>query len=135
MKNIFLCYDDGPKGVFMDNINKVNLSFPIVARLQGAFECPSNKAISELTADDVKVYAPRLAIYLLKDQGVLDERNVISAVSLNVNELISDEVTKEIDRQSKLDSLVLAKNLEKMKSHIEKELVRLQAAMDLNKNG
>jgi len=119
----------------MDNINKINFSFPIVAKLQGAYEYPSHKDVDEMTTDDINVYAPRLAVYLLKEQGILEERNVISAMSLNVNELISEEVTHEIEKKSTLNSLVLAKNLEKIKSHIEKELVRLQAAMDINKNG
>lgn len=118
----------------MNNLNNVNFSFPIVAKIQGAFEYSSNKSLDELTAEDIKVYAPRLDIYFLKQPNLLEENNVVSSFSFNLKKVVSDEVDHSIEKKSKLDSLVLAKNLEKLKAHVEKELIRLQQSLVDNSN-
>lgn len=118
----------------MSNPNQVSMTFPTAVQFKGAFEYSSNKEYNQMTTADIKVYQPTLTVYLLKKAGVLEESNVIADININVNESVTLNVDGTIKKDSLFNSLVLAKNLEQIKDHIEKELVRLHADIEIKRN-
>lgn len=114
----------------MSNQNHISMTFPTSVKFQGAYEFSGNKAYSEMTTADIKIYQPTLSVYLLKQAGASEDSNVIATVNVNVNEAITLDVNGIIAKESLFESLVLAKNLEQIKDHIEKELVRLHANIE-----
>jgi len=118
----------------MSNPNQVNMTFPTTVKFQGAFEFSGNKAYIEMTTADIKIYQPTLTVYLLKKENILEHSNVVASINVNVNESVTLDVNSVIEKDSLFDALVLAKNLEQIKDHIEKELVRLHAAIEVKRN-
>lgn len=118
----------------MSNPNQISMTFPTAVKFQGAYEFSGNKAYNEMTTADIKIYQPTLSVYLLKQAGVLEDTNVLATVNVNVNESVTLDVNETIAKDSIFNALVLAKNLEQIKDHIEKELVRLHADIEDKRN-
>ena len=118
----------------MSNLNQVSMTFPTAVKLQGAYEFSGNKAYTEMTTADIKIYQPTLTVYLLKKENILEHSNVVASINVNVNESVTLDVNSVIEKDSLFNALVLAKNLEQIKDHIEKELVRLHADIEVKRN-
>lgn len=118
----------------MSNPNQVSMTFPTAVKFQGAYEFSGQKAEKEMTTADIHVYQPTLTVYLLKKENLLEHSNVVASINVNVNESVTLDVNAVIDNGTLFNSLVLAKNLEQIKAHIEKELARLHESIEDKRN-
>lgn len=118
----------------MNNPNQVNMTFPVAVKFQGAYEFSGDKVPAEMTTADIRIYQPTLTVYLLKKENVLEHSNVVASVNINVNESVTLDVNNVTEKNSIFDALVLAKNLEQIKIHIEQELVRLHNHIEEKRN-
>ena len=118
----------------MSNPNQVSMTFPTAGKFQGAYQVSGEKAATEMTTADIRFYQHTLTVYLLKKEHILEHDNVVASINVNVNESVTLGVNGAIEKDSLFNSLVLAKNLEQIKDHIEKELVRLHADIEIKRN-
>lgn len=109
---------------------QINMTFPTAVKFQGAYEFTGQKEYNQMTTADIKVYNPTLTVYLLKTENVLDYNNVVGSINVSVTEAVTHDVDSVIEKDSIFNALVLAKNLEQIKDHIEKELIRLHADVE-----
>lgn len=114
----------------MSNPNQINMTFPTAVKFQGAYEFTGQKEYNKMTTADIKVYQPTLTVYLLKTENVLEYNNVVASINVNVNQSVTQDVNNVIEKDSIFNALVLAKNLEQIKDHIEKELIRLHSNIE-----
>lgn len=114
----------------MNYPNQISMTFPTTVKFQGAYEFTGQKEYNHMTTADIKIYQPTLTVYLLKKENVLEYNNVVASINVNINESVSHDVNDVIEKDSIFNALVLAKNLEQIKAHIEEELIRLHANIE-----
>jgi len=104
----------------------------MTASLGGGFSYSDRPLIKEMTLQDVKVQNVQLSVNLIKDEDALSHNNSLLSASFNLEKVISSYVDKAIDdpEPDLINVLYTRQSLIKLKTHITKQLAKLEAYED-----